>query len=297
MKKDKLAYLYVGIAIFLWSTVASAFKVALKYLSVIQLLSIASISSTFILMIILIFERKTSLLFHMSVKELLISTVTALLNPVIYYIVLFNAYALLPAQVAQPLNYTWPLVLTVLAAIFLKQKISRANYFGIILSFFGATIVATRGKILLFNSLSRIGILLAILSAFIWATFWIINVKDHRDETLKLSLNFFIGTVFIVIIALIKKAPLNVDTRGIIPAIYIGFFEMGITYLLFLKALSLSSNTAKISNAIYLAPFLSLLFIRIIIKEKILPSTLIGLSLIVTGIVVNSSIVKKKPLI
>ena len=34
-----------------------------------------------------------------------------LLNPVAYYLILFKAYTILPAQVAQPLNMIWPIVL------------------------------------------------------------------------------------------------------------------------------------------------------------------------------------------
>ena len=60
---------------------------------------------------------------------------------------------------------------------------------------------------------------------------------------------------------------------------------MGITYILWLKALSLSRTTAQVGNLIYLSPFLSLFFIRIVVGEPIAASTVLGLALIVTGIV------------
>jgi len=62
---------------------------------------------------------------------------------------------------------------------------------------------------------------------------------------------------------------------------------MGLTFFVWSKALKLSKNTAKISKFIYLVPFLSLIFIRQIVGEVILPSTIIGLSLIVVGIVLE----------
>jgi drug/metabolite transporter (DMT)-like permease len=75
--------------------------------------------------------------------------------------------------------------------------------------------------------------------------------------------------------------------KGILGAVYIGLFEMGVTFLLWLKALKLSKTTAHVANLIYLTPFLSLLVISIAVGEKILLSTVIGLVFIVGGIILQ----------
>ena len=62
---------------------------------------------------------------------------------------------------------------------------------------------------------------------------------------------------------------------------------MGITFVLWLKALKLSKTTAYVANLIYLVPFLSLLVIHFAIGEPIFFSTVIGLIFIVAGIVVH----------
>ena len=59
---------------------------------------------------------------------------------------------------------------------------------------------------------------------------------------------------------------------------------MGITFVVWMKALTLSDSTARIGNAIYITPFLSLVFIHFVAGEQLLPSSIIGLILIVTGI-------------
>ncbi len=287
MKNQKQAYLYTGIVIFLWSTVASAFKIALRYISVIQLLLIASFTSFCILFIIVLSEGKLKKLFVSSM--FLHSFFSSLLNPFLYYIVLFSAYNLLPAQIAQPLNYTWPIMLTILSAIILKQKVSATDYIAIFISFTGVTLIASEGQFAKFHFNSMSGILLALSSAVIWAIFWIINLKDKRDEAVKLCLNFLIGTILIFILALFKNEIKTINIKGVVPAIYAGLFEMGITYLLFLKALRLSKTTVKISNLIYLSPFLSLFFIHIFVGERILISTTIGLSLIILGIIIGNT--------
>ncbi len=69
-----------------------------------------------------------------------------------------------------------------------------------------------------------------------------------------------------------------------IPVVYIGFFEMGITFILWMLALNKSKSTVKLSNLVYLSPFISFIFISIVLKEHIYYSTIIGLILIVSGI-------------
>jgi drug/metabolite transporter (DMT)-like permease len=77
------------------------------------------------------------------------------------------------------------------------------------------------------------------------------------------------------------------DIKGMLGAAYIGLFELGITFLLWLKALKLSKTTAHVANLVYLAPFLSLVVISFVVGETILISTIIGLIFIVGGIILQ----------
>jgi drug/metabolite transporter (DMT)-like permease len=132
--------------------------------------------------------------------------------------------------------------------------------------------------------ISLSGIILAIMSAFIWSAYWILNLMDNRPPETKLFLNFAIGTVFVAFTAFIFANPITVPPGGILGSLYIGAFEMGITFLLWLNALEFAERQTPIANLIYLSPFISLLFINKLLGEKILPTTVIGLILIVTGI-------------
>ncbi|GAL12795.1 metabolite transporter (DMT) superfamily [Vibrio astriarenae] len=68
---------------------------------------------------------------------------------------------------------------------------------------------------------------------------------------------------------------------------YVGLFEMGVTFVLWLSALKLTNNTARISNLIFASPFISLMLLSTIIGEDIHPSTLVGLVLIIIGLVIQ----------
>jgi drug/metabolite transporter (DMT)-like permease len=287
MESQTKAYLYAGATVLLWSTVASAFKITLGHLGFIELLLGASIVSMTALFLILLAQGKLSVIGTYSRAEIARSAVLGFLNPFLYYVILFKAYSLLPAQEAQPLNWTWPIMLVLLSIVILKQPIRWVSVLAILISFTGVLVISTRGDVLAFRFTNLPGAMLALGSSVIWALFWIYNVKDRRDEIVKLFLNFVFGTIFTLAAVLLFGEIRVPPAAGILGVIWVGLFEMGITFVTWLKALQFSRTTAQVSNLVYAAPFLSLFFIHFIVGEEILPSTVAGLVLIVAGIIVQ----------
>ena len=70
---------------------------------------------------------------------------------------------------------------------------------------------------------------------------------------------------------------------GISAAVAVGLFEMGIPFVLWSRALKLSSSVARIGTLSFLVPFLSLFWVSLVLREPIAPSTLAGLACIVSG--------------
>jgi drug/metabolite transporter (DMT)-like permease len=287
MNRQNQAYIYAIIVVLIWSTVASVFKITLQYMNFLHMTFFASIVSMLCFFVMLLAQNKFSHFKEFSLQDYLQSMLLGFLNPCLYYFVLFRAYSLLPAQIAQPLNYTWPIMLVLLSIPLLKQKIRFKNILAIITSYLGVFIILTRGDVAKFAFLNVAGILLALGSTIIWSLFWIFNIKDRRDEVVRLFLNFLFGVIFLSIILLIFTQPVFPDIKGFLGATYVGLFEMGITFVLWLKALRMSKTTAQVSNLIYIAPFLSLVLINFVVGEKILFTTIIGLIFIVCGIIIQ----------
>ncbi len=288
MKRQELAYIYGMLAVFLWSTVASAFKLSLRYVGYVHLLFYSSLTSLTVFFLILLFQGKLRLL-RENPKSHFRSVILGFLNPFLYYLVLFKAYSLLPAQEAQALNYTWPIMLALLSIPLLKQRVTTKNIIGILTSFFGVLIISTRGDVFSLHFANPLGSLLALSSAIIWALYWIFNLRDERDDLLRMFLNFTFGFIYTALVLMIFSGFYLSPLKGTIGSVYVGLFEMGITFLVWLKALRLSKTTAQIANLIYLTPFLSLVIIHFAVGEKILPSTLLGLGFIVGGIIIGRS--------
>lgn len=288
MIKDN-AYKYALISVFLWSTVATAFKYSLKFLNPEQLLFYASLSSLFTLFIIIIFQKKLNLvLFHIKNSFIIILTL-GVINPFLYYLVLFKAYDLLPAQEAQAINYTWALMLAFLSVPFLKQKLRLVDIVAGIICYFGVLIISTKGEPFSLNFTNLDGIILALLSTILWAFYWIFNTKSKIDPIISLFCNFLFSIPFITIYIYFFSSFEISHINGLFGAVYVGLFEMGITFLFWLKAMQEASNTSKIANLIFISPFFSLIFIYFILNEPIYISTLFGLIFIIFGLVIQSN--------
>lgn len=279
--------MFAGLAVLFWSTVATSFKLALRGYDFIQLIFYVSAVSVALLFVFIVVQRKVKLIFKQSRKKWLVSMLMGALNPLVYYLVLFKAYSLLPAQIAQPINMVWPIVLALLSVPFLNQKIGWISIAALFISFTGVVFISSQGGIEGFKQVSATGIILALVTSVLWAMYWILNVRDKRDEVIKLFLNFAFGLIYLTVaVALFSDFKVELN-QSFWAAIYSGVFEVGITYVLWLKAMNLTTSNAKIGNLVFLAPFISLLFIHFILKETIYITTFIGLVFIVTGIFVQ----------
>ncbi|HDP94019.1 MAG TPA: DMT family transporter [Candidatus Aminicenantes bacterium] len=282
--RERRATLLALTAVLFWATVATAFKLSLRVLSPLQLLLGASFTAALSLLVILAVTGRLRELASLSRRDLAISAGLGLLNPFVYYLILFRAYDLLPAQQAQPLNMTWGVILALLAVPLLGQRLTLRSLGALLLALAGVMVISTEGRLGAMEFTSPIGVALALGSAFLWALYWIANTRDRCDPLVRLLLNFGFGFMFTLAWWLLQGAPLPANPMGWTGAIYVGLFEMGITFFLWLRAMRLTRSAARIGILVYIAPFLSLVLIHFVLGEHVLPASFIGLVMIVAGI-------------
>ncbi|OHX16991.1 DMT family transporter [Chromobacterium sphagni] len=287
MSSQKKAYAFGLGAVLAWSTVASAFKLSLQHLSPMQLVLYASIASLLSLLAILAWQGRLPELPAALRRHWKSSLLFGAVNPFAYYLVLFQAYALLPAQEAQAINYTWALTMTLLAVPLLRQKLHPLDAAAALICYLGVLVIGTRGQLLELHFSSRQGVLLALTSTLLWAGYWIFNTRDRREPVLGLTLNFAFSLPLSLVWCAWHGQLVIPSWQGLAGAAYVGALEMGFTFVLWLSAMKLTRSTASIANLIFLSPLLSLLLIHLIIGEAILTSTLLGLALILGGLAVQ----------
>jgi drug/metabolite transporter (DMT)-like permease len=268
-------------AVVLWSTAASAFRLSLDHGTPWQVLLVASAASTSVFLVAFLhggggFTR----------SDLRPAALRGALNPFLYYLVLLSAYDGLPAQVAMVVNYLWPLTLTLLAVPLLGQKLTAGAVGGIAVSFSGVALMALlRGGA--FGGVPLFPLVLAFASTIVWSVSWILNTRADGSVARNLFLNFCFGTLYLVIWGVLTGQVFPTGREVIAGGIYIGLFEMGLAFLLWNTALKRSDRASRVSNLIYITPFLSLGVIALTVREPIAPATVFGLVLVIVGIVIG----------
>lgn len=293
-KNQSLAIKLALITVFFWSTVATAFKLALEQASPMQVVVISSFTSILALSVIYLLNKseRTHSLGHYFRLSLVRYLVTGTINPVLYYWVLFAAYDKLPAQVAQSINYTWAIVLSLLAVPFLKQKFTKADLIGLCFCYLGVFTVVTRLEFSSLSQVSTLGIILALLSTVIWASYWLANAKLSAPPVTSLLLCFICAIPSLSVITFINFDDFQFTLANTLASVYIGLFEMSLAFVFWLKAMRVAQSTAQISSLIYISPFLSLLFIYFILGEPIYQTTLLGLAVICIGLFLQKKLNK-----
>ena len=267
---------------------ATAFKWALEFNTPMALITLAATVSWCFFGVRVIVAGSLKSIREMSRALILRCLLLGLLNPAFYYWVLLTAYDLLPAQDAMAINYTWGLTLPLVASLFSRTLPTKYETGLALLSYLGILVIATNGNIGSLEFDRPAGVVLALFSTVIWGLSWVINSHivdaNNIDPELALFLNFSSALPLLWIITGLAGQLPSVSMGSLLGGLYVGFFEMGIAFVLWMNAMRLTDNPLRISSLIFLAPPLSLLLIGTVLNETIAVSTLIGLVIILMGL-------------
>jgi drug/metabolite transporter (DMT)-like permease len=269
-------------AVLAWSTVATGFKLGLRDLRPLELLWLGSAISCAFFVCVCIAARRVALLRTLPRRRIAALATLGLLNPFLYYVVLFEAYDRLPAQIAQPVNYTWAITFALLAIPVLRQPLTARTFAAILLSYSGVLIVVARGDG--GAGVDPVGVALALGSTLIWASYWLALVRLRPDPVVAMTLGFAVGTLAIgIVCAYVYGLPTLTPARLGYGA-WVGLIEMGITFLLWQQALAKTAHAGRMGQLIFLAPFISLVLIDRVLGEAVHTSAWLGLAVIVAGL-------------
>lgn len=281
-RPERRALVLALLSVALWSTVATGFKLGLRELAPVQLQLLGCLISLAFFAAARPFVAAT-----LTLRQHFIAAAMGLLNPLAYYLVLFEAYDRLPAQIAQPLNFTWAIALALLAIPLLRQRLSARGWAGVCVGYGGVVVLLTQGEFQDFSRFDPLGSVLALSSSVLWATYWILTVR-LGIHPIPLMLNgFAVATVAIAAICWMTTGfpALNPSVLGY--GAWVGLVETGITFVLWHRALALTGNAGRLGQLIFLSPFLSLVLIANVLGEDIHPSAIVALAMIVAGLALS----------
>ncbi len=281
----KTAYLFAGISIILWSTLATISKLLLGTMNSFQVLMFSSFFAAAALLAANVITGKIKQLKEYRIKDYAITLLICIPGTFLYYVFLYLGTARMAASQAFIINYLWPIMSVVFACIILKEKLTIRKCIAIILSFLGVLTVAGN-ELLNFNFETLAGAGLCVLAAVSYGIFTALNQKWSYDEQNSMMLSFFATFILSAIINLFVGGEIKPDALQLLGLAWNGIFVMGIATVTWALALRLG-GTARISNLAYVTPFISLVWTFFILKEPIEPWSVAGLVIIVLGIFIQ----------
>ncbi len=281
------SFFFLGLCILSWGLIPVVTKYILIELNNLQMLFYSTIFSCIVMGGIVLFQKKTSVLATYSIHDYPKVGVLGFLGTYLYYVLLYGALALTSASEGFILAYTWPMLVIILAFPLLREKLTIKKLCSIFISFLGIVVIVTHGSIFTLSFTSLQGDILALGGAGVFALFSVLGKKYQYDQVVSVFIYFVTALVFITPTLFLFSSLKMPSFHVWLWLLLNGFLVNGVSYIFWFKALEYG-DTSVISNALYLTPFLSLVYIALFLGEQILLSTVVGLVIIVVGIVLQS---------
>ena len=184
------------------------------------------------------------------------------------------------------INYLWPIMIVLFACLILKEPLTARKAIAIVLSFVGVIIVTADGSLGGMTKESLTGALCCLLAAISYGLFAVLN-KQKGYDNLSSMLVYHIVAWFLSAMFNLLSGDLFIPQAAQLPGlIWSGVGCSAVANTLWFMAMS-QGETAKISTMAYLTPFLSLIWTAVLLGEPIRWTSVLGLIVIVSGILLQ----------
>lgn len=283
----KKSYIYAGLTVLIWSTLATVVKLVLKDIPNFQALAISSAFAFVFLLILNIINGSIKEMKHYRIKDCLTMAGLGFLGLFMYSALYYYGIAELGSQEACILNYLWPMMIVIFACIILKERFTVKKIIAMLMSFAGI-VVLTIGSGGGTSGNRLFGIIACVTAAVCYGLFSVLNKKHSLNQNVTMMWIWFTTALCSLVLSLIFEnwQPIaGVQWLGIA---WLGIVVNAVAYLLWAIALKGASDSAKIANLAYLVPFISIIISWLVLKEQITINAVFALLLIIGGILIQS---------
>jgi drug/metabolite transporter (DMT)-like permease len=157
-----------------------------------------------------------------------------------------------------------------------------------VISYAGVLVLLSQGSFDHVPDLSWLGVALALGSTLLWAGYWLMNARSTSNPLNLMALSFLFAIPLLSLACLFGPGLPTLDRNTVIYGSWVGVIEMGVTFLLWQRALRRSRHAARIGQLIFLSPFISLILIGAVLGERIHATSVAGVAIIVVGLMVTN---------
>ena len=276
-------YIFAGISIACWGTVATVSKLLMAEMDAIYALAFSFLFATIFLFIYNLKQGHLKKLKTLSKSTIIRMLLVGSLGILFYNWFFLLGTTYLPAQEAFVINYLWPAFIIIFSCILLHEKMTFGKMAAVIFSFAGIILATSNGNIQNLLGGSIKGLFFSFLAAVSYGLYCTLNKKEQFEKNISIFLAYFSGAIVAFIWIFVTKKfrlPSCTETLGLM---WNGIISNAFPFLTWAFALDIG-NTAIIANLAYLTPFVSLFVTHFVLGEKITIFSVGGLLLIIVGI-------------
>jgi len=279
MKREFLKYL-LGLLLFGSNGVVASF-IALQSREIVLLRSV--LGALFLLGLFFLTGGRFTL--HRHKRDALFIVLSGI-SMAADWLLLFEAYARIGVSLGMIINYCGPVIVIPCSAILFSEKITAETILALLAALIGAVLISWQG---IQSGIDRLGLALAVLSAFAYAAMVILN-KMATDITGTQNAAIQLLSTCLVVLLYVgcrKGLCIRIPAGSLLPVLWIGVLNTGLGCFLYFSSLSaLPAQTVAICG--YLEPLSAVLFSVIVLRESMLPLQILGAVLILGGTLIRN---------
>lgn len=216
------------------------------------------------------------------------------INSAAPFVLLAFASLFLPAGFTAILNATAPLFGTIVALIWLKEKLTARQMLGFVLGFAGVVVLVGWRSFAVTPSF-----FIAVGAGLLAALLYAIAAPYAKQQLSGVpSLVVTTGSQLSAAIVLLPMLPFTIPNQTpsiaiLLSVLALALFSTALAYLLYFRLIHRIGST-KALTVTYLIPLFAMLWGAIVLKEAVTPSTLLGCGLILTGTAIANDMLKQQ---
>ncbi|MFP4548166.1 MAG: DMT family transporter [Fidelibacterota bacterium] len=262
---------------FIWT------KILLESYGPLTIIFLRLLISSVLLFFYLLITKKM----HFKKKHLKYFLALAFFEPFLYFIGENFGVKYVSPTIASMIISTIPLVTPIFVFIFLKERLNKYNFIGLLISFAGVmTVLLTKNSTLEY-SFKGVALLFFAVAATIGYS---ILVKKLTDQYSSINIVFFqniIGFVYFIPVLLIWEGQelltLQIDKSSIIALLQLSIFASTLAFIFLTKSIA-SIGVNKTNVFINLIPVVTAVFSFIIFGDLLSAQEIIGIIIVISGL-------------
>ncbi len=277
--------LYALLAVAMFATLGTGFKMAVTRMSSYSVVVWIAIWATLTLFCLLIRERRVGSIVIELRQRPLFFPVAGTVGLGVQQFLCLKTYEYIPASQAVILHYTYPLMMLLLSWLLFREKSGWWAFCCVALGFVGVFVLVSAGGGVGDLRLS-IGVAVALGTAFSFALFCILIKHASFSVTPGMFLLNLFGMLFLFCLLAIYPMQWSISGTDMLLMAYLGIFPTAVAFILWNKALRMIP-TGRSSNCALLVPILSLICITVVLKERIILLQALGMAIVLMSVFLN----------